>query len=123
VTKKATILALIKEVLYNSLAQAVIKIILTPHLLIKAVLTVCVLCSTGLASYLVIQSIIEYFTYGVTTASRTIFETPTLFPKVTFCNVNKYTTEFAFNYTTFLSKKHKRRVWHPFRPMTRKQLA
>jgi hypothetical protein len=89
---------LTKEILYNSLAQAVIAIILTPHFLIKLLLTVCVLSSTSLASYLVIQSIMEYFTYGVTTTSRTIFETPTLFPKVTFCNVNKYTTQYAFTY-------------------------
>jgi len=40
-----------------------------------------------------------YFTYGVTSTSRTIYETPTLFPKVTFCNVNPFTTQYAYNLT------------------------
>ena len=90
---------LLRDILYNSLAQAIIKLILTPHTVLKIFLIACVLASTGLASYLVIEAIMNFLEYGVTTTSRTIFENPTLFPKVTFCNVNWFTTEYAYNLT------------------------
>ena len=38
-----------------------------------------------------------YLTYGVSTTSRTIYETPTLFPKVTFCNYNYFTTKYGYD--------------------------
>ena len=97
INKKEIIKALLKDVLYNSLAQAIIKIFLTPYLILKAFLFVFVVVSTSLASYSVIQSIMIYFSFGVSTTSRTIFEMPTLFPKVTFCNVNEKATEYAYN--------------------------
>ena len=99
VEKKAstTKIALLKEILYNSFAQASIRFILSPYLDVKIFLLIFLLGSSGLASYLVIQSIMEYFTYGVITTSRTIYETPTLFPMVTICNVNWLQTEYAYN--------------------------
>jgi hypothetical protein len=97
--KETEIKNFLKEILYTSLSQAIIKIFLTPHLILKVFLTIFVLVSSVLASYLVIQSIIVYFTYEVTTKSRIVYETPTLFPKVTFCNLNEFTTEYAFNLT------------------------
>jgi hypothetical protein len=110
---------LLKDVLYNSLAQTVIRIVLTPYKILKLFLIVCVLCSIALASYLVIHSIIEYYTYGVYTTTRTIYETPTLFPKVTFCNINPFTTEYAYNlyrngiyYGNDLSNEEKQKLAH-----------
>jgi hypothetical protein len=87
----------LKENLYNSLAQAIIKIIQTPHIILKIFLCIFSLASTSLASYLVIQSIVTYFMYEASTTSRTIYENPTPFPKVTFCNVNSFTTEYGYN--------------------------
>jgi hypothetical protein len=97
--KKELINTILKGVLYNSFAQAIIKIIQTPHVTLKIFLILFVLASTSLASYLVVSSILSYFTFDVSTTSRTIYETPTLFPKVTFCNVNWFATEFAYNLT------------------------
>jgi hypothetical protein len=86
--------SILKEVLYNSLAQSIIKIIFSPHKSIELFLFVCVLCSSGFASYFVIQSIMIYMSFGVSTTTRTFFEIPNLFPKVTFfCNLNWFTTE------------------------------
>jgi hypothetical protein len=96
---KELLKALLKEVLYNSFAQAIIKIILTPHLTLKLFLGIFVLASSGLASYLVINTLITFLSFGVSTTTRTINETPTLFPKITFCNVNSYATEYAYNFT------------------------
>ena len=49
----------LQEVLYNSLAQATIRLYLTPHLIHKLFLVVFILCSSSLASFLVIQSILH----------------------------------------------------------------
>jgi hypothetical protein len=117
--KRDEIKNLLKEVLYNSLAQAIIKIILTPHLILKLILFLFVVGTSGIVSYLVIKSILTFFTYGVTTTSRTIFETPTLFPKVTFCNTNHFTTKYAFeldqkyiNDHFMLSDEEKKKLGH-----------
>jgi len=108
-----------KEILCNSLSQAIIKIILTPYLFLKIILFLFVLACSGLASYLVIQSILVYLSYAVSTTSRTIYETRVLFPKVTFCNYNSFTTQHAYNLTQMgvldggnLSDEEKRKLGH-----------
>jgi hypothetical protein len=118
--KKELIKTLLKEILYNSLGQAVIKIIYSPNLVLKIFLLISVLVSTCFASFFVINAFICYFTYGVSTMTRTIFETPTLFPKVTFCNSNKFTTEYAFKLKQtsdeiddrFFTNEEKRKLGH-----------
>jgi len=79
------------------LAQAIIKIIVTPHLILKVFLFICVVGLSGYSSYLVILSTMNYFTYSVSTTTRTFDEVPSLFPKVTFCNLNMFQTQYAFN--------------------------
>ena len=101
---------LVKDILYNSLAQAIIKIIQTPHLILKLVLSIFVVLASGLASYLIIKSVVSYFAYEVTTMTRTIFETPAPFPKVTFCNSNPFTTEYALDFL--------KRINHEINPNT-----
>jgi acid-sensing ion channel 2 len=89
---------LIKETLYNSAAQAIIKIIETPYYTLKTFLIICLIVSSGLCSYLIIGLIMDYLNYGVLTTIRTLYETPATFPKVTICNVNPFTTQYAFEY-------------------------
>ena len=98
-SNKEAIKNLLKGVLNNSWSQAILKIFLTRNVTLKIFLFLFVIFSSGLASFLVIQSIMTYFRYEVSTTSRTIYENPTLFPKVTFCNVNRLATEYAFNLT------------------------
>ena len=97
--KNDSIRVLLQERLYNSLAQAFLNFFKSQYLTIKILLFVFILSLTCLASFLVIQTIVTYLNYEVLTISRTIYETPTLFPKVTFCNVNQFTTEYAYNQT------------------------
>jgi hypothetical protein len=97
--KNKAIKVVLKENFTNFLAQAIIKTILTPYLGLKTFLTLFILASTVLTSYLVIQSLITYLGYGVTTTSRHVFETKALFPKVKFCNVNPFTSEYAYRLT------------------------
>ena len=100
IQKKNAIKFLLKESLTNFLSHAIIKTLQTPHLILKLILSTFVLVSTGFASYLVIQSIMEHLSFKVSTSSRTIYETPTHFPKITICNVNMLQTLYAFNLTT-----------------------
>ena len=110
---------ILKEILFTSLGQTVLKIFSTHHLFLKIFLIIFVLVSSGLASYTVIQSLMTYFSYGVSTTSRIIYENPTLFPKVTFCNVNTFSTEYAYNFTQIknyddnkLSDEEKKQLGH-----------
>jgi hypothetical protein len=111
--------ALVQEILYNSLSQAIIKIIYSPNLILKIFLIISVLVSSCFASYFVIHAFICYFTYGVSTMTRTIFETPTLFPKVSICNSNQFTTKYAFELKQngeiderFFTNERKRKLGH-----------
>ena len=91
--------SILKDAMQTPSTLAMVNIIFSPYLSLKIFALIFVLASTGLASYLVIDSVLSYFAYGVTSASRTIYETPTLFPKVTFCNLNRFTTEYAYGLT------------------------
>ena len=96
--KAAQIKCLIKEVLYNSVAQAVIKIFQTPYKVLKIYLFACVIASSGIASYLVVESIFAYLKYEVISSTSTISETFSLFPKITICNQNFFTSEFGLEF-------------------------
>ena len=91
---------LINDDLYNSLSQAIIKIVHTPYWLLKVYLLAFVIISSGLAAYMVINVIFTYLSYGVVATSRIIFEMPTLFPTLTFCHTNMFTSGFALNFLT-----------------------
>ena len=92
--KKHKIKNVIKDVLYNSFAQALYKIFTTNHFILKTFLVIFVLASACLASYLVINVFINYFNYGVVTTTRTLNEIPSKFPQITICNYNMFTNSF-----------------------------
>jgi hypothetical protein len=95
---------LIKETLYNSAAQAIVKIYESPFFTIKIFLLASVLVSSSLCSYLILELIVSYLSYSVVTVSRTLYETPALFPKVTICNVNPFTTQYAVEFIRKINK-------------------
>jgi hypothetical protein len=86
---------LLKNTLYNSAAQAIIKLFETPHASLKVFLFICVIIPTGLCSFLIIKLVLNYLNYDVFTTLRTFYATPALFPKITVCNVNSFTTQYA----------------------------
>jgi len=53
---------------------------------------------------MVINAILTYLKYDVATTTRTVFEIPTKFPKITICNFNMFTTEFSLELLKNLSK-------------------
>ena len=111
--EKVSIENLIKENLYNSTAQAIVKLYVTRYAVLRVFLLIIVTCSTTMAAYMVINSILIYCQYKVVTKSRTIHEMPTLFPKVTFCNLNKYTTEYGFQTDDYgLTQEQRKSLGH-----------
>lgn len=96
---------LLKEVLYNSTAQAILKIKSTPHTLIKLFWSACLLILLAYSSYAIVDTLFIYFSYEVFTVTKTIYETPTLFPKVTLCNKNLFTTKYAYEQLMLLETK------------------
>ena len=94
----------VKEILYNSLAQACIKIFKTPHSTQKIFLIICICLTSSLTAYLVIQSFIDYYKYEVSTTTRTIFEIPSVFPMVTICQSSPFTTPFALEFLKEISR-------------------
>jgi hypothetical protein len=90
--KRPNVKLLAKEILYNSIYQASMKIFETPIIVLKIFLLVCALKWTTFSAYFVIESFISYFSYEVTTTTRTLSETPAPFPKVTICNYYQFTT-------------------------------
>lgn len=63
---------------------------------------------TGLCLSVVLinESINKYFKYEVVTNSRFINEYPILFPKVTFCNIDPFTTNKSIDFLTQVIHKH-----------------
>jgi hypothetical protein len=92
------LMELLKDNLTCEMYHALLDIIDSKHFIIKIHLSIFLLISYGLASYMTIELIMNYFNYGVTTSIRTIYETPALFPMVTFCNLNQFTTKFAYEF-------------------------
>ena len=84
---------LISQSLTNSISQSVLKILITPHLTLKVYLFMMILVTCSVASYMVAQSVAKYLDFEVITTTRTIYEKPSLFPKVTICNQNMFTTQ------------------------------
>ena len=89
---------LVKENLNNEIARALIKTIESPYMPLKLFLIVTTLSATCLSSYLALETLFNYFDYGVSTTLRTVYETPTQFPQIKICNINPFTTEASFDY-------------------------
>ena len=96
---------MIRETLDNSVAHAIIKIVETPIFSLRVFLFLCVILSSGLCSYLIIELTMSFLSYGVSTTSRTLYETPAPFPKVTVCNVNPFTTKYAMEFLKEINKE------------------
>jgi hypothetical protein len=86
----------LKDRLYNSACQAIIRLYRSENLIIKIFWTLGLLTASALCCYFVIYALAEYLSYEVTSTTRVHYETTSLFPKVTFCNVNPYTTKSSY---------------------------
>ena len=95
-SRKALIKQTLNDVLTDSLSKAIIKIFSSPSIIIRAFWCLGLLFACGLCSYFLIESILVFFTYELSTTVRTYAEVTSLFPKVTICNKNAFTTKYAY---------------------------
>ena len=96
--KSDLVQTLIKENIGNETGHAFIKMIYSEHFGLKFFWAVSLIGSNACCAYLIIQTIVNYFSFETYTSSKTIFETPTLFPKVTICNNAQFATEYAYKF-------------------------
>jgi hypothetical protein len=92
--------------LQNGFFLACFNIFHARHCVLRLFLLTFVLVSATFAHYLIISSILDFFTYEVTSSSRTIYEEGThKFPKITICNVSPFTTEYAVEFLRKINRK------------------
>jgi len=99
------VIKLVKNTLYNSTAQSILKLIETPHLPLKLLLLIYLLIASGISSYLLVQSVMTYLSWQFFTTTTYVFETPTKFPKVTICNRSPFTTKYALEFLKKLNRE------------------
>ena len=92
--------------LNNELAQAAMRLFKSEFKSIKCVISLFLTFSICLSAYLTIQTLLSYLSYEVITTSRTLFESPAIFPKITFCNLNAFTSEYSVEYLKSINKKY-----------------
>ena len=94
--EKHSTLHVLKEHLGTEMFTAVLTALDTPHYALKVYLVIFLLLAYGMAVYTSVFLVLGYLDYAVITTTRIVFETPATFPKITICNVNKFTTPFAY---------------------------
>jgi hypothetical protein len=93
--KKFEIKSKIQLIFSASSIHAVPNMVKDNFLIVRLIWLVCFLTSTSFCAYFIILSIQEYFTYEVVTNIRLHNEMPFIFPMVTICNLNVFTTNFS----------------------------
>ena len=83
------------DVFSTSTMHGLSRIIKTKNWIIKIIWLIFLLTSIGAFINYSIESLYDFLDYKVTTEIRTIYETPTIFPTVTICNKNMFTTDFG----------------------------
>jgi hypothetical protein len=97
-TEAKSLMQILKENLTSQVFAEILIIFDTPFKTVKAFLIFFTVAAFALASYTSITLILDYLNYGVTTLNRNIYENPAVFPKVTICNLNSMTTEYAYEF-------------------------
>lgn len=111
VEKKTSMLKEIVDVVRESCeettAHGVPHIMKRENVCIKAVWIVCFLLSSLGCSYLVYSSIHDYIQWNTVTKLEIVQELPTLFPTVSICNLNSFTTNYSFEFFQSILLKNK----------------
>jgi hypothetical protein len=91
-------ISVLKDVLYNSTAQGILRVLFHESLLVKIFWTLCLIFSIALCSYLTFEQIASYFDYKVNSGFRIYVESPAVFPSIIICDANIFKTEYAFSF-------------------------
>ena len=95
---------MLQECLSNSAGQALVKMFKSQSsLVVKIFWFACLTCTCSLCAYFIIESLILYFTPVSNTLLHTHYENVSLFPRVTLCNKNFFTTKYAYEMANNMS--------------------
>ena len=86
---------LIKEHIGSETSQALVRIFDTKSKGLKVFWVLCLLGCSSLCFYLIAQTFMTYLSYPVYTTSTVVHEIPTQFPKITICNSQFATSQYA----------------------------
>lgn len=81
-----------------STAHAIPNITRSPKLVVKLVWAFFLLASLGGCGFLMGLKIIEYFSFDVSTKIRELNEFPSVFPTISICNLNPFTSQYAIEF-------------------------
>lgn len=101
---------LIKEAIYetaaDSTAHSIPLIFKRESIVLKVFWFVCLLAATGVCSWMISTSIIDYLGYDTVSKTENVLEIPTLFPTVSFCNMNAFLTNSSLEFVKNLLIKN-----------------
>ena len=98
---------IVGNVLSNSTMHGLSNVINSKSLILKIMwLTFLILCITFFTKFS-LDSIADYLDYDVTTKIRRVYESPTIFPSISICNKNKFTTDFGIETIKKIINKYK----------------
>ena len=83
-TNKISIAEHVKTNIRSEMVQACLNVYRAKHKRLKLFSLTFVLITNSIAAYMIVGTILEYLKYEVSTNTRTIFQTPAPFPKVSF---------------------------------------
>lgn len=83
------------DVIQSSSSHGIPNIFKSSNISIKLMWILFTLISAGLFAFMVIDNLMSYFKFEVTTKSRVVFELVSEFPTVTICNINYFTSHYS----------------------------
>ncbi|CAF0936619.1 unnamed protein product [Brachionus calyciflorus] len=95
--------SVIKEILLSSTSHGIPNIIRSDKLGLRLIWIISTIISTGLCSYMIVQGFINYFSFETTSKIQVYTETSSIFPAITICNLNYFTTEYSVEFIRNLS--------------------
>ncbi|CAF0785654.1 unnamed protein product [Brachionus calyciflorus] len=93
----------IEESLLSSTSHGIPNIIRSDKLSLRLMWIFFTIVSTGLCSYMIVQSITSYLSFETTSKIQIHSETSSIFPAVTICNMNYFTSEYSAEFIRNLS--------------------
>ena len=96
--KREQMLKILRDNLFNSTAQILLKIYESPIKLVKLICFIILIASTGFCSFEILNCVNAYLNYEVNTRTSRILEISESFPVISICNKNFFTSDFSFDF-------------------------
>ena len=94
--------------LESSSIHAVPNIIRNDNLIIKFIWFLCFIISTSVCVWFIIIGLNDFFKFDVTTKIDVVYKSEIIFPVISICNLNQFTTSYSKN----ILKKYMERIIH-----------